>query len=225
MGYDSNRKALRGALPGLVSGFALLGISVGVPALLSAPFLAGLARTLRVEAICRGMGVIGAALLLVAAVKLSRARISGRYGYALLLFLALWAAELAFRLASFLELADTSRLAAARLVIAAAAMVALSTGMLWIWDRSSPRWHSRSWILTRRLFMVQLAALVLAVASGRIWAREPGRGLEAILADHMLFLAAAWLIFAAPYAHLFLSLRRSIRLLSRPRTVADILTG
>jgi len=225
MGYDSNRMALRGALPGLVAGFAFLGISVGVPALLSAPSLAGLAQTLRVEGFCRAAGVIGSTALLVAAVQLARARIGGRYGYAMIAFLALWAGELAFRLASFLELADTSRLAALRLLIAAAAMVALSTGMLWIWDRSGPRAHRRSWTLTRRLFLAQLAALILAVASGRIWAREPGRGLEVIIADHVLLFAVAWLVFAVPYAHLFLSLRRSIRLVSRPRTVSDILTG
>ena len=103
--------------------------------------------------------------------------------------------------------------------VLALAMVALSTGMLWVWDRDPPREQLVTWRRTRLLFLLQVvvgpALALMSLASGG----------EAAAPTLNTMSAALWLAFATPYVHLLISLRSSVRWVARRESVAEFLTS
>ena len=200
MVHETSQSALRAALPPMLAGFLCLAASVGAWAL---PPAAG-----RVSAV---LGALGSGSVLVAALALVRIRVAGRPVPWLTVFFALWLGELALRLwtmASPTSWSDPYTVLAARLLLAALAMAALATGMRRVWPAG------RTWSRTRALFGLQLLGLAGIALLG-----EPGR------AAAPSFLAAAWLGFVAPYAHLFVSMRRTVRWVSARESVSEILAS
>ena len=221
MSTATNRRALRAGIPWLTAGFVVLLASVGLRVLEAVPGL-GWAASPTAAGAARAAGALGSGLVLVGAALLARARVFGHHVGALLAFFGLWLGELVLRLWTLASGADPAGVVAARVVLAGAAMAALATGMLGVWERAEPPRRVRdSWLVTRRLFGVQLAAC--AAVPLAVWLA--GESLEGQVGRPGLVAIAAWLAFAAPYAHLILSLQRSTRWVLRPESVAEILTG
>jgi hypothetical protein len=196
MAYSTAQRALRSALPPLFGGLALLAVSVvlfttwpGVPASV--------------------IGALGSGLLLIGAWQLARARVEGAASFALVAFFWLWLGELVLRLWTFAGAGDPVRLLVLRAVLAAAALVGLSTGLLGIWRDGD------TWDRTRALFVFQLACIGAAFLVGL-----PGAG-----GDNPTVQAVSWVIFVGPYAHLLFSLRRTARWVAARESVAEILTS
>ena len=200
MAHETSQRALRAALPPLFAGLLCLALSLGLWAL---PALPGLA-----SALPPVIGAVGSGLVLVAALTLARTRLAGRPVPPFTVFFAFWLGELTLRLWSVTTAADPFPLLAARLPLAALAMVALATGMRRVWPKG------RSWSVTRALFVLQLLGLAGIALLG-----APEGDASATLR------AAAWLGFVAPYAHLLVSLRRTVRWLAARESVAEILVS
>jgi len=194
MAQETSQRELRAALPALFAGFLCLAVSVGLGALPWAPDLASAV-----------IGAVGSGLLLVAALTLARTRLVGRPVAPFTIFFALWLGELTLRLWTLATGTDPFPLIAARLPLAALAMVALASGMLRVWP------EGRTWSATRALFVAQLLGLAGIALLGL-----PGEVSPALR-------AAAWLGFVSPYAHVLASLRRTVRWLARRESVAEIL--
>lgn len=222
MGFDSNRRALRASLPLLLGGFALLAIATALVAVPAADLLRPLVERLQFETLSAVLGALGSGLMLVGAAQLARAKIAGRYSLALLAFFALWLGEFLVRAWMMASVEARFDLLLLRLLLAACSMVALSTGMTWIWDRNAPRNLLVSWRRTRGLFLFQLVVAPALALSGVVTAGGAGGD-----GTHELNTmgAALWLAFIIPYAHLLASLRRSVIGVSQRESVAEFLTS
>lgn len=213
MGFDSNHRALRASLPLLLIGFVLLASATALYAVPAADALRPLVERLRLELFATIAGALGSGLMLVGAAQIARAKIAGRYSLSLLAFFTLWLGEFTLRAWSLTSPAEHFDLLVLRLALAAGAMIALSSGMLWIWDHNAPAEQRATWRRTRGLFVLQL----LALPALALYGSSPGPGAPSAPA------AALWLAFSLPYLHLFLSLRRSVRGVSSRESVADFL--
>jgi hypothetical protein len=203
MAYESSRRALRGAILPILGGFLLMIVSVAL--------WAASTDVRAIEVAAQIVGALGSGVLLMGALHLARASIDGRPSAWLLAFFVFWLAELALRLWTMAGVEDPVRLRAVRILIGAAAMVSFASGVRRIWP------EGRTWSVTRWLFALQLTAVAGLTLTG---VPAPGESLAA-----QSFKAAAWLAFALPYAHLILSIRRTVRWLSGGDTVAEILTS
>lgn len=230
---DTNRRALRAALPWLFVGFLLLTASVGLWVLDHAQL--GALAIGRANVVC---GLLGSAAFLVGMIQLARAMIRARPSLALIAAVALWAVELALRFHSAVwpsvdaaaappERVEPRAELGAELVLAAAAMIALCSGMLWIFGSGSPRAPRPIWRGTRQLFMAQMCAYS-SLALAAWW---HGRGLYEVFEDVRariplgLGWPLVWLVFAFPFAALFLALKQTVAHAARRQSVAEILTS
>jgi hypothetical protein len=195
MAHETSQRALRAALPPLFAGFFLLAVSVGLWAWPSQPALVARAAPI--------LGAVGSGLMLVAALTLARIRLAGRPVPPFTVFFALWLGELALRLWTLASDADPFGLLAARLPLAA-----MAAGMLRVWPAG------RTWSVTRALFLLQLLGLAGIALLG---APEGGAG--------PTLRAVAWIGFVLPYAHLVVSLRRTVRWVAAKESVAEILAS
>jgi hypothetical protein len=211
MAFDSNRRALRTSLPLILGGFGLLVLAAALFAIPSADLLQPLSERLRLRLVASVTGALGSGLMLVGAAQIARAKIAGCYSLSLLAFFGLWLGEFTLRIWTLAGPGERFDLLLLRLILAACAMVALSTGMRWIWG-DTPRGLLATWRRTRGLFLLQLAVM-------------PALALYGTGAGPATPNAALWLAFAVPYLHLFVSLRRSVRGVSSRESVADFLTS
>jgi hypothetical protein len=204
MAHETSQRALRAALPPLFAGFFFLALSVGLWAWPSQPELVS-----RAAPILGGvLGAVGSGLVLVAALTLARIRLAGRPVPPFSIFFALWLGELALRLWTLASDSDPFGLLAARLPLAALALTAMAAGMLRVWPRG------RTWSLTRGLFLLQLVGLLWIALLG-----APGGDASPTLRS------LAWIGFVLPYAHLIVSLRRTVRWVTAKESVAEILAS
>lgn len=214
MVHDSNRRALRNSLPLLLGGFLLLALAAALISVPAADVLRPLTARLHLATIATVCGALGSGLMLVGAAQLAQARIAGRYSFSLLAFFALWLGEFVTRAWMLATPGEHYDLLLLRLILAGSAMIALASGMIWIWDRNEPPARLATWRRTRGLFLLQLVITpLLALLDG-----GPGSGAAN-------WTAVLWLLFAVPYAHLFVSLRRSVAWVSRRESVAELLTS
>lgn len=235
---DTNRRALRAALPWLFVGFLLLAFSIGLWLVDLAPadhWIAGLGLG-RANAAC---GFLGSACFLVGMLHLSRALIGSRPSLALLAALVLWMAEFALRVYSSTSTPVDAAAGAsgavvgprvelgARLILAAAAMIALCSGMIWIWGGSSPRAPRAIWRSTRWLFTAQLLAYLSLYFAALVHTRGVHDVFDEVRAGVPLGLgwSLVWVVFAGPFAALFVALKQTVTHSARRQSVADILTS
>jgi succinate dehydrogenase hydrophobic anchor subunit len=201
--YESSRRALRGATLPLLGGFLLMIVSIGL----------WVAST-GIEAVgtlSNVLGALGSGVLLMGALRLARVSIAGRPSFWLIGFFLFWLGELVLRLWALAGVEDPLRLRAIRILIGAAAMICLSSGVRKIWT------DGVTWSATRWLFALQITAVAGLTVSG---VPKPS---DSLLGQTIQ--AAIWLAFAVPYAHVILSIRRTVRWLSGSDTVAEILTS
>jgi hypothetical protein len=222
MPSDANRSTLRSTLTWLSLGLVLLGLSIGLPALGTLDWLSSLAQSLHLALAGKLLGLAGAAGCLAAFVRLARTRVDGRVSLWLVCGSLLWASEFVLRLASF-STAVASPLAL-RILFAGIAMHCLCAGVPWVLDLGGVRARARSWVVSRRLFSLQLAVFLFAPFTA--WLRNRPV-LEDPVGETLLVLplgfVLAWTLFLAPYAHLLWSARRTLKWVSRPQTLSDIL--
>jgi hypothetical protein len=234
---DTNRRALRAALPWLFVGFLLLTFSIALWLVDQAPaehWLAALPIG-RANVVC---GFLGSAAFLVGMVQLARALIRSRPSLALLAAVLLWAIEFALRIHSAVttsvdaagapvDAPEPSGELGARLVLAAGAMIALCSGMIWIWGSGSPRAPRAIWRSARRLFIAQLCAYSSLYVAASVHARGFYEVFEDVRSRVPLGLGwpLVWLVFALPFAALFLALKQTVAHAARRQSVAEILTS
>jgi hypothetical protein len=214
---DTNRRALRGGMPWALVGFVLLAASIALWLLAANGGLAAL----RPGAVAGLAGIAGSALFAVGLATFARGRVAARTSLWLWAALALWVGELALRVRAFAadpQAVPRAALGGVRLLLVAGAMVAFANGVLWLWRDRAPRNVRATWAATRVFFLLQLGALALAAAiPGPTW--HGGAPADRIV------LALVWLVFAAPWAVLYVALRRTMRALARQQTAADVLAG
>jgi hypothetical protein len=234
---DTNRRALRAALPWLFVGFLLLTFSIALWLLDQVPedhWLAALPIG-RANVVC---GLLGSAAFLVGMIQLARALIRSRPSLALLAAVALWAVELVLRIHSAvsspvdaagapIESTEPRGELGARLLLAAGAMIALCSGMIWIWGSGSPRAPRAIWRGARRLFLAQLCAYSSLYVAALVHDRGLYEVFEDVRARVPLGLGwpLTWLVFALPFAALFLALKQTVAHAARRQSVAEILTS
>ncbi len=233
MTADTNRRALRAALPWLFVGFLLLTFQVALWLIDRASpgrFLVG-----RASVVC---GFLGSAAFLVGILQLARALIRARPSLALFAAVLLWLGELALRVYSSAsgavdaagapaERAAPRAELGARLVLVASAMIALCSGMIWIFGSGSPSAPRSIWRGTRRLFVAQLCAYSSLCVAALVHDRGLYEVFEDIRARVPLGLGwpLVWLVFALPFAALFLALKQTVAHAARRQSVAEILTS
>ncbi len=234
---DTNRRALRAALPWLFVGFLLLTFSIALWLVDQAPSEHWVA-ALPLGGANAACGMLGSAAFLVGMLLLARALIRSRPSLALITALVLWIGEFALRVVSSVSSSvDAAGISVerevpraelgARLVLAAGAMIALCSGMIWIWGSGSPRAPRPIWRGARRLFIAQLCAY----SSLYVAALVHGRGLYEVFEDVRsrvplgLGWPLVWLVFALPFAALFLALKQTVAHAARRQSVAEILTS
>lgn len=234
---DTNRRALRAALPWLFVGFLLLTASIGlwlIDQVSDDLWLASLPIR-RAHVVC---GFLGSAAFLVGMIQLARALIRARPSLALLAAVALWLGEFGLRVHSVVsvpvdaaggpvESAAPRGELGARLLLAAGAMVALCSGMIWIWGSGSPRAPRAIWRGARRLFLAQLCAYSSLYVAAFFHDRGLFEVFEDVRARVPLGLGwpLTWLVFALPFAALFLALKQTVAHAARRQSVAEILTS
>lgn len=236
---DTNRRALRSALPWLFVGYLLLAFSIGfwlLEYVTPASFVADVDRG---AAVC---GIAGSACIGVGLVQLARALVSAQPSPALLLAFVFWTIELALRIRAFgttaqsapsgagadgaaLALPPVDPLAGVRLLLACATMIALATGMIWIFGSRMPRAPRDIWRNTRRAFAAQICGYLSLYVAAWWHARSARVVFEEVAASIPLGWAIAWVLFAGPYALLFLALKATVRHANRRQSAAEILSS
>ena len=217
--HDSNRKALRRGLPWIFVGYLVLGGSIGLWTIEPVRTDGVIATSARVS------GALGSGLFLIGLVHFARARIALRLSPWFVLAFVLWLAKFSLRMFGFSAGSDGAP--AIRLLLAAGAALCLTFGMLWVWDGREPEGQRETWIRTRALFLVQLAAIGSLFVTARIHELRPHEAYRATLEMIPLGLGAplCWLLFIGPYAHLALSLRRTIQDAGRRHKTTELLTS
>ena len=227
MGYDTSRRALRGALPPFLFGFSLWTLSVGLHVVESIELFAPLTERLNLGhfslvRLAAVFGAVAAGLILAGGAQLLRARVSNRRPWAALAFFALWLAELVLRLWTLASLPPTpGGLLATRAALAALAFFCLAGAMGRIAGEGLPGGSvQRSWNATRNAFAAQLAL-------GLAFALALGAADRTVNREHLggLAHAALWIALALPYTHAWLSLQRTVRGVAATETVAEILAS
>lgn len=234
---DTNRRALRTALPWLFVGFLLLTFSIGLwlVDLVPADHWLAILRLGRAGSAC---GFLGSACFLVGLLLLSRAWIGARPSLALLSALALWMTEFALRVysaaSSPVDAADSTDVPSApeaavglRLIVASGAMIALCSGMIWIWGHHSPRAPRAIWRSTRWFFSAQLLSILSLYVASFVHSRSVHVVFEELRASVPLGLGwpVVWLVFAGPFVCFFVALKETVAHTARRQSVADILTS
>lgn len=233
---DTNRRALRSSLPWLFVGYLLLAFSIGLWLLEYASPANLLVELDRGAAIC---GIAGSACIGIGIGHLARAMVSAQPSPALWLALALWIGELVLRVRAFgapavaaaegsgaaLPLPPVDPLAGVRLLLASATMIALATGMIWIFGSRMPRAPRDIWRNARRAFAAQVCGYLSLYVAAWWHARSARDVFEEVVASVPLGWAIAWILFAGPYAVLFLALKATVRHANRRQSVADILSS
>jgi hypothetical protein len=226
MGYESTRRALRAALPPFLFGFLVWILSVGLH--LAAGWVGGCPAGpgpvggLRIELVAAALGALAAGLVLLGSAQLATARVSNRRVPSALSFFALWTAELVLRLWSLASglgdgLGSGFGVLALRILLAGLAMLCFARAMRVITAEGGRRAPLATWVTTGRWFAAQLAlgaALWLALGAGVLAPSVRASG---------SFGALLWLVLAAPYAHAYLSLQRTVRHVAATETMAEIL--
>lgn len=219
---DTHRQALRAAMPWIVLGLGPLAVSVAGPALAGALSSAAPAW---IDRAAEMLGLIGSAALLLGTMQAARARVSGRKHPALVLAFTFWLAEFVTRLwplqsdpAGASPSGDVAL--GVRLVASSASMACFAAGAAWILRHQQAGAAVNSWRRARTAFTV----LTLAIAAAAWFARSAENGgLSQQLERHPFAAAAAWIVFAAPWALAVVAVRGTLRWLGRVRSTAEIL--
>jgi hypothetical protein len=177
---------------------------------------------LRIELVAAALGALAAGLVLLGSAQLATARVSNRRVPSALSFFALWTAELVLRLWSLASglgdgLGSGFGVLALRILLAGLAMLCFARAMRVITAEGGRRAPLATWVTTGRWFAAQLAlgaALWLALGAGVLAPSVRASG---------SFGALLWLVLAAPYAHAYLSLQRTVRHVAATETLAEIL--
>jgi hypothetical protein len=220
---DSNRPALALGLPWLYWGLVALTLSVGLPALFSAAVFENLMQRLALHSIATVVGVIGLLLAGFGLWVLARARIGGRPSPWLVASAGAWSVEC---LASIAEVSGLNPgFAPLRSILASFAMFSLCQGIPWLFDRGQPRRALRTWRLTRRLFAAQLVLYALVPLVSLLFGRSIVELARSPTGGFTFGVSLFWIVFAAPFLHLLVSLRRTLGRAPGGRSVEDILRG
>ena len=217
--HDSNLQALRAGLPWIFLGFLGLAMSMGVWLLAPGSERGAIVTT------SHTMGAVGSGLFLLGLLQFARARVARRFsGYLVFAFVA-WLVEFTLRLNELVR--EGFDVSALRWLAAASSCAALSRGAIWLWDRNVPKFQRETWRTTGRLFAVQICASV------SLWIASVANDLSALeVYWHIIDAiplgfgeALVWLIFAGPYVHLFVSIRRTARCVDSRVSVTEMLHG
>lgn len=215
--HDSNLQALRSGLPWIFLGFIGLALSLGLwlisPGSEQGAFLTT----------SNTLGAAGSGLFLLGLLQLARGRVARCFSGALLFAFAAWVAEFSLRMTELVS--EDFDGAGLRWLSAALACTALGRGVIWLWDRNVPDSQRETWRRTSQLFAIQIcAALSLCIASAThdmstlaVYRR---------VTDAIPFgigVGLVWLIFAGPYVHLYVSVRRTARCVNSRTSVTEML--
>jgi len=220
---DTNRPALALGLPWLYWGLIALTLSVGLPAIFSAAVFDSLMQRLALHSIAAVVGVIGMLLAGFGLWVLARSRIGGRASSWLLASASAWSVECLARIAEVTGL--DPNFDPLRMILVSFAMYSLCQGIPWLFDRGQPRRALQTWTVTRWLFAAQLALYVLVPLAALLFGRSMAELVRAPNGGFTFGLSLLWIVFAAPFLHLLLSLRRTLGRAPGGRSVEDILRG
>jgi len=218
MAHDTSRRALRDALPPFLFGFSTWIVSVGLHAVAGIDLTSPLSERLALDRVAAALGALAAGLVLVGASLLVRARVSNRLVPSALAFFLFWLSELVLRLWTLAAGPERGfDLLAARILLAALAMLCLARAMYWIASEGRRRTPLATWSATGRWFALQL--LLAAV----LWYALRTDLIPPAVRDAGLFDATLWLLLTAPYAHAYVSLQRTARFVAATETLAEML--
>lgn len=223
IGPDSFRRVLRTALPWQANAFAVVLLSVAVPALLAFDALARWVDGLGIAVIATWVGLLGGAAFVYATWLVSRAQQAGHTSSWLGVGALLWSVEWLLRACAALGWLESGGIDTARAVLGGAGGLTLAMGMLALVPPSNFRAVRTQWRVARALFAVQLGVFVLLPLIGLMLDRPLSDWIGAREKLSGWVRSLLWIAFAAPHVYLFLALRGTRESFTRRESISDIL--